>query len=294
MIGERFGSFKAVARLGEGGVGEVFLAEHQHIQRRVAIKVLMRELTQDPDTVRRFFTEARATSLIRHPSIVEVFDCDVHPNGRAYIIMEFLEGETVGRRLEREGSMSWSHACHLVHLVADAIGAAHDKGIVHRDLKPENVFLVSGQRTPLPSAPAGLKVLDFGLAKLLGGDTAGGRATAAGSVIGSPTYMSPEQCSGGQIDFRSDVYSLGCMLFEMIVGDPPFGGARMRDLLAAHRFQSPPLLASFVPGVPPWLDRLVARMLAKDPAERPQTMREIVKVLGGPGAAGSVARSTVM
>jgi serine/threonine protein kinase len=288
MIGERFGSFKAVARLGEGGVGEVFLAEHQHIQRRVAIKVLMRELTQDPDTVRRFFIEARATSLIRHPGIIEIFDCDVHRNGRAYIVMEFLEGETVGKRIDRDGNLSWSYACHLAHLVADAIGAAHEKGIVHRDLKPENVFLLSGQRSP----PVELKVLDFGLAKLLGGDSAGGKATLAGSVIGSPTYMSPEQCNGGPVDHRSDVYSLGCMLFEMIAGNPPFGGSRMRDLLTAHRFQAPPPLAAFAPEVPTWLARLVARMLSKAPVDRPQSMREIVRVLAGPGTPGLLARST--
>ena len=291
MIGERFGSFKAVARLGEGGIGEVFLAEHQHIERRVAIKVLIRQLTQDPDTVRRFFTEARAISLIRHPGIVEVYDCDVHRNGRAYIVMEFLEGETLGKRLDREDSLPWSYACHLVSLVADAIGAAHEKGIIHRDLKPENVFLLAGQRSP---PPVELKVLDFGLAKLLGGDSAGGRATAAGSVIGSPTYMSPEQCNGGPVDSRSDVYSLGCMLFEMVAGNPPFGGARVRDLLVAHRFQAPPPLTAFGSSVPTWLGRLVARMLSKDPAGRPQTMREIVGVLAGPSAPRSVARSTAM
>src|SRR4051812_40704182 len=173
MIGERFGSFRAMARLGQGAVGEVFLAEHQHIRRRVAIKVIMPAMTQDSEAVRRFFIEARATSLIRHPGIVEVYDCDVHRDGRAYIVMEYLEGETLGQRIKRELSLRWPDACRFARLVAEAIGAAHDKGIVHRDLKPENVFLVCGHRA---SPPVELKVLDFGLAKLLAGDGVSGKA----------------------------------------------------------------------------------------------------------------------
>src|SRR4051794_30986762 len=157
MVGERFGAFKAVARLGYGGMGEVFLAEHQHIERRAAIKVLTPERTRDADAVRRLFVEARATSLIKHPGIVEVYDCDVHRNGRAYIIMEYLQGENLGQRLDKVIALPWATACRITCHVADAVAAAHAKGIIHRDLKPENVFLLSSDPWP---APGEVKVLD--------------------------------------------------------------------------------------------------------------------------------------
>jgi serine/threonine-protein kinase len=275
MLGERFGSFKAVAKLGMGSTGEVFLAEHQRIARRAAIKVLVPELTRDAETVRRFFIEARAISLVHHPGIVQVYDCDVHRNGRAYMVMEYLGGETLADRLKRRGSLPWTSACRIARLVADAIGAAHEKRILHRDLKPANVLLLCDGDSP---QPAQVKVLDFGLAKLLGGD-ASGPATVAGSILGTPEYMSPEQCSGAGVDHRCDIYALGCMLFEMLAGAPPFSGTNVRDLLAAHKFRQPPPLAVMVPQVPPSLDRLVTRMLHKQPDQRPQAMVELAASL---------------
>jgi serine/threonine-protein kinase len=218
MLGERFGSFKAVAKLGEGAMGEVYLADHQRIERRAAIKVLAPEGTHDAEMVRRFFNEARATSLIRHPGIVQVYDCDVHRNGRAYIVMEYLEGESLATRLQRFGVLPWTSACRITRLVADAIGAAHEKKIIHRDVKPGNVFLLSDADWP---QSAEVKVLDFGVARLLEGDAAGGPDTTVGRILGTPEYMSPEHCNGAsKVDHRGDVYSLGCMLFEMIVGAP--------------------------------------------------------------------------
>jgi serine/threonine-protein kinase len=278
MLGERFGSFKAVSRLGVGSMGEVFLAVHQRIERRAAIKVLLPERTRDAETVRRLFVEARATSLIRHPGIVEIYDCDVHRNGRAYIVMEYLEGDTLGRRLHDVGALPWRAACRIALRVADAIAAAHDRGIVHRDLKPENVILLAPASG---AAPEALKVLDFGLAKHLSANIVGGAVTAQGSVLGSPVYMSPEQCRGEPVDHRSDVYSLGCMLFEMIAGDPPFGAGRVRELLAAHKLQPPPSLAASIPEAPVWLAELVARMLAKQAGGRLQSMHEVVAALAG-------------
>jgi len=299
MLGERFGSFKAVARLGIGSMGEVFLAEHQRIERRVAIKVLAPQRTHDAEMVRRFFVEARATSLIHHPGIVEIYDCDVHRNGRAYIVMEYLEGVTLGGRLNRLGSLPWPSACRIARLVADALGAAHDKSIIHRDLKPENVFLLSAGAWPEPGQ---VKVLDFGVAKLLDGDLAGGAPTAAGSLLGSPAYMSPEQCAGSRVDGRCDVYALGCMLFEMVSGSPPFRSNRVRDLLAAHKLRKPPRLSTRAPDVPHWLDQAVDRMLSKNPAQRPQTMAEAIAPLlaadaapaaGTAGGQAAVARSSL-
>jgi len=276
MLGERFGSFKAVARLGTGSMGEVFLAEHQRIERRAAIKVLVPEQCQDADVVRRFFIEARAMSLVRHPGIVEVYDCDVHRNGRAYIVMEYVEGETLARRLNRTGALPWPSACRIARLVADAMAAAHEKKIIHRDLKPGNVVLLSAADRPRPTE---VKVLDFGIAKLLGGDVTGGPSTVRGSILGTPEYMSPEQCTGATVDHRTDIYALGCMLFEMIAGAPPFTSESVRDLLTAHKFRTPPSLAASTPEAPPWLDRLVTRMLAKLPDDRPQATAEVAYVL---------------
>lgn len=272
VLGERFGSFKALARLGEGSMGEVYLAEHQRIARRAAIKVLSPERTRDADAVRRLFVEARAASMIRHPGIVEIYDCDVHRNGRAYIVMEYLEGETLAKRLERAGALSWPVACRIARRVSDAVGAAHRAGIVHRDVKPDNVLLLSHVEWP---AAADVKVLDFGLAKLLAGNFVGVAATVQGSLVGSPTYMSPEQCRGEPIDHRCDIYSLGCVMFELCAGRPPFIGSRVREVLEAHTVRQPPNLTALVPEVPAWLARLIARMLAKDPQQRPRTMDEV-------------------
>src|SRR5215471_907264 len=164
MLGERFGTFKAIARLGAGTMGEVYLAEHQRIDRRAAIKVLLPQWSRDAQAVRRLFTEARATSVVRHPGIVEIFDCDVHRNGRAYIVMEYLEGETLGHCLEAAATLHWARACRIACRVAETIAAAHAKAIIHRDLKPENIFLTSRDEHP---RPADIRMLDFGLAKLL-------------------------------------------------------------------------------------------------------------------------------
>ncbi len=272
VLGERFGSFKALARLGEGSMGEVYLAEHQRIARRAAIKVLSPERTRDADAVRRLFVEARATSMIRHPGIVEIYDCDVHRNGRAYLVMEYLEGDTLAKRMERTGALPWHMACRIARRMSDAIGAAHRAGIVHRDVKPDNVFLLSP--TPWPAA-TDVKVLDFGLAKLLAGNFVGVATTIAGSLVGSPAYMSPEQCQGGPIDHRCDVYSLACVMFEMVTGRPPFIDTRVRDVLEAHTVRPPPALVSLAPEAPAWLGRLIARMLAKDPNQRPRSMDEV-------------------
>jgi serine/threonine-protein kinase len=190
--------------------------------------------------------------------------------------MEYLAGETLARRLDRVGGLHWVTACLIGRRIADAIGAAHDKGIIHRDLKPENVFLLSDGDRP---GPRDVRVLDFGLAKLRDGDLVGGLATRQGSLLGSPAYMSPEQCEGAPADHRSDVYSLGCMLFEIIAGRPPFQGKRLRQLLEAHRFRTPPALSAFASDVPPWLDEIVATMLAKSPDHRPPSMPAVVAVL---------------
>jgi len=164
------------------------------------------------------------------------------------------------------------HFTRIARRVSDAIGAAHREGIVHRDLKPDNVFLLSNSDWP---AATGVKVLDFGLAKLLAGNLVGLAGTVQGSLVGSPTYMSPEQCRGEPVDHRCDIYSLGCVLFELVAGRPPFIDSRVREVLEAHNVRQPPALGSLVSDAPAWLVRLVARMLAKDPRQRPRSMDEV-------------------
>jgi serine/threonine-protein kinase len=278
MIGEALGNYTITGELGSGTMGVVFRAEHVRIARTAAIKVLSAELAQNASAVQRFFTEARATSLIRHPGIVDVFDCDVDDTGRAYIVMEHLDGETLADRLRRTDSLPWAMACEIARQVAEAIAAAHDSGIVHRDLKPENVFLV---RDPAEADRiAAVKVLDFGIARLLSAD-ASKRLTMRGMVLGTPEYMAPEQCGGSEeIDERADTYALGCILFEMLSGEPPFLAETVQELLVAHMFHPVPSIGERIPGLPAWLAGMVTMMLAKRRDERPISMRAVARALG--------------
>jgi len=286
MIGETIGSYTILRRLGEGGMGEVYLAEHKHIARRAAIKLLLPELTTKSEAVSRFFTEARATSLIRHPGIVEILDCAVHTNGRAYIIMEFLDGESLAHALERVGSFSSQAASALAILgqIASALSAAHAKGIVHRDLKPDNVFLAAGAASGSHPSENGLrvKILDFGIAKLAAEGQASLQRTRTGSLLGTPVYMSPEQCRGaGAVDHRSDLYSLGCIGYELFAGRPPFVKEGAGELLVAHLSEDPVSLGAVAKTVSPALSALIDRLLAKDPAQRPASALEVVQAIEG-------------
>jgi hypothetical protein len=278
MIGQSIGSYRIVAKLGEGGMGAVYLGEHRRIARKAAIKVLLPELSHNQQVVDRFFNEARATSLIRHPGIVEVSDCDVLPGGNAYIVMELLEGESLGNCLRRVKRLPMARALLVTRNIADALEAAHEQRIVHRDLKPDNVFLLTAA-VGSPAQP--IKILDFGIAKLMHTNADEGHyKTRTGSILGTPVYMSPEQCRGvGTIDHRTDIYSLGCMLFEMLCGHPPFTSEGFGELIQSHLSVTPPLLRSMDPAFPEALAALVARMLAKLPGDRPPTMRALVAEL---------------
>jgi serine/threonine-protein kinase len=193
--------------------------------------------------------------------------------------MEYLEGETLAAYLQRAGRLPWPIACAIGRQLADAVGAAHGSGIVHRDLKPDNVFLWSGE--PRAAGPGlAVKVLDFGIAKLLSPEARAERVTRNGILLGTPRYTSPEQyCGAAEVDQRTDVYSLGCIVFEMICGAPPFVLDRLQALMAAHMFEPPPAASQVVPAIPAWLDQLLLRMLAKSPEERPASMVEVAGVL---------------
>jgi len=245
-------------------MGVVWMAEHAVLGRRAAIKILHSEHSTRDGVVTRFFNEARAATAISDPGIIQIFDVGRHDD-RAYIVMELLEGEALDARLRRVGVLPVGNALRLCRQVASAIGAAHARGIIHRDLKPENIFVVRD-----PEVPGGerAKVLDFGIAKLA--DHFGLRVkTNASAIIGTPPYMSPEQCRGaGQVDLRSDIYSLGCVLFALVVGHPPFESSGAGVLIMQHLSDPPPRPSTCVRGVPPEVDDLILRCLAKRPEDR--------------------------
>ena len=273
VVSETVGNYRIVGSLGVGGMGTVYRAEHVLIGRPAAVKLLHPEMTANRDVVTRFFNEARATSAIKHPGIVEIFDFGYTQDSHAYIVMELLEGETLAQRIRAGGRMPTGDAAVLMRDVCSALAAAHDKGIVHRDLKPDNIFIV-----PDPEQGERTKILDFGIAKLTEMGLASG-ATKTGAVMGTPTYMSPEQCRGaGQVDHRADLYSIGCMLYELVAGRPPFVNPGAGELIGSHLFVEPEPLSRHAP-VTADLESLVMSLLAKDPAQRVQTARELGQYL---------------
>ena len=284
MIGETFGNYRLVRRIGSGTMGTVFLGEHERIVRRAAIKVLAPELALAADILGRFFEEARATSLIQHPAIVEVLDCGIHPDGRRpYIAMEYLEGDTLAAHLAGRGRLGWRDACGIAWPIAEGLAAAHRHGIVHRDVKPANVMLLTADPAAGPAArpvaaPRDIKLLDFGVAKLLREAQSKVR-TCPGGLLGTPEYMAPEQCGGaGSIDGRTDIYALGCVLFEMVCGRLPFQGEMIGELIFSHRWREAPPASAFAE-VPRPLERLIAKMLAKHPEHRPPDMPHVAQAL---------------
>jgi len=290
MVGETLGSYRILKQLGAGAMGQVYLAEHRHLKRQAALKLLARELVDRPELLERFFLEARATSAIAHPGIVQIFDCEVDANGRPYIVMELLTGETLAALLARQGALPPLVVARLMRSLAEALEAAHAKGIVHRDLKPENMFV---QATP----PDSVKVVDFGIAKLAGDLQAGQvHRTRSGAVMGTPLYMSPEQCrDSAALDFRTDLYSLGCIMYEMLTGRPPFSRDNFGELMVAHLTQPAPDARTVNPAVPAPLAELTAELLRKDPTQRPASMRAVAdrlmtyvaRMTTVPGAAAS-------
>jgi serine/threonine-protein kinase len=269
-------------------MGAVWLAEHAMLGRRAAIKVLHPSFANRPDIVARFFNEARAATAIADPGIVQIFDFGQHGE-IAYIVMELLDGESLEHRLRRERALRTDHAVRLARQIASSLGAAHSRGIVHRDLKPDNIFLV-----PDPEVGGGerTKILDFGIAKLAGEEA--GLKTQTSALMGTPMYMSPEQCRGaGGVDQRSDIYSLGCILFQLIAGRTVFQAEGAGELLIAHVTTEAPRLSTYVPSIPRELDALIARCLAKDPAQRPASGRELAALLATivPGSSPEVAVS---
>jgi len=268
-VGSLIGDQYRVDRiLGEGGMGVVYAVTHTKLNKKFALKLLKKELARDPDTRERFLREAQAAGQIRHPNVVEITDYSSLPDGSAYLVMEFLDGQPLARMIKLGGALPALRAVSIVRDVASALGVAHELGIVHRDLKPDNVFVIQHGGRELA------KILDFGVAKVAGS----AKLTRTGMVFGTPHYMSPEQASGGVIDGRTDVYALGVIMYEMFTGRVPFEADTYMGVLTKHMFEAP---------VPPSqiagparelgaLEDVTLKALAKRPEDRYATMAELV------------------
>ena len=274
MIGERINNYQVRSILGEGGMGAVYLAEHPFMGRKAAIKVLRQELAEDRHLVERFMNEARAANAIHHPNIIDIIDVGLLPSGIPYLMMEFLEGESLAKRIDRDRRLPVADAVDVATQTASALQAAHGKGIVHRDLKPDKLFLVPDDGRPFG---ARVKVLDFGIAKLRGELSGSGAKTQTGSVMGTPPYMSPEQCRGitEEIDHRTDVYALGIILYEMLAGAPPFMSPGWGEVVLMHVTKQPPPPRAKNPEIPAELEAVILKALAKPSGERWQSMDEL-------------------
>ncbi len=275
LLGTEVGRYRIERLLGEGGMGAVYLAEQPMIGSRVAIKVLSHECARSPELLERFFAEARSVNLIRHENIVSVLDLAQLPDGRPYIVMEFIEGQTLGqiiRAVIRQGQRVPLGGIVQVALeMLSALGAAHALGIVHRDLKPDNV-LVTGE--------GHAKVLDFGIAKLAPGLNQNSPRTRTGALLGTPAYMAPEQISGaGLVDARADIYAAGVVLFEAMTGTQPFVGETLFDLMRAHMEHAPPSPRERRPEMPLGFEQVILTALHKDPARRFQSAGAMAQAL---------------
>jgi eukaryotic-like serine/threonine-protein kinase len=266
--GQQVGEYVIENKIGEGGFGAVYRATHPLIGKVAAVKVLARQYSADPQMLSRFVAEARAVNQIRHRNIIDIFAFGQIEDGRHFYVMELLDGEPLDRFVEETGGCSLGAAIPILREVARALDAAHAKGIAHRDLKPENVFLVrdaDGTMTP--------KLLDFGIAKLLGSASQEtGHRTRTGSPIGTPYYMSPEQCRGRDVDHRTDIYSFGCLAYELLTGKVPFDAEENITILFKQINDEPVPPSQVVaenpalPPLPAGVDEAIAWMMKKEPA----------------------------
>ena len=260
-------------RIGQGGSGTIYRGEHVTLRRRVAVKVLHHELSRDDLAIERFRREATTVGQIDNEHIVEIFDFGRTEDGRLYLAMELLDGETLSELIDREGPQQVSRVVDVLKQVGQALMEAHAMGYVHRDLRPRNVFLARRR-----GRSEFVKLLDFGLAKLVEreGEAA---STSLGMTFGDPHYMSPEQARGDAIDRRADIYSLGCIAYQMLVGEPPFLGGKVFDVLTRHIEQVPVEPTVRRPEIPVWLNSAVMRMLAKRPDDRFITVYRLIEAL---------------
>ncbi len=298
-IGTTVGNYHLDQILGRGGMGTVYSGEHVYIRKQVAVKVLHAQFAKFEEAVSRFLREARAASSINHPNIVDVTDFGPMPDGGVYFVMEYLDGTSLEDMIEREMNIPLHRALNIANQIALALLAAHEQNIVHRDLKPDNIMLIRkpGRRDVIRSVPSPstvedadtgrfivekesvfdfVKVLDFGIAKVLTPDEATGQ-TLQGAVFGTPEYMSPEAARGLEVDHRTDIYSLGVILYDMLVGHPPFEAEDAVDVLRMQIELPPPSLREIAPQleITKAVENVVMRALAKDRGDRYQSLDDM-------------------
>jgi serine/threonine protein kinase len=284
QAGYRVGEYEIEAKIGEGGFGSVFRAVHPLIGKVVAIKVLHRRYSAQPEMVRRFVAEARAVNQIRHRNIIDIFAFGQLEDGRHYYVMEYLEGVTLEQHITQSGPMSLGESILILRRLARALDAAHAKGIAHRDLKPDNVFMAIDE-----DGGCQPKLLDFGIAKLLSEEAPQKFKTRTGAPIGTPQYMSPEQCRGRNVDHRTDIYGFGIIAYRMLTGVLPFDGEDYMEILLAHLQQEPRPPSSIVSSLSPGVDEAIGWMLHKDPAARPPNLSAAVHSLEAAALAAGIA-----
>lgn len=273
--------YRILKKLGEGGMGSVYLAEHTTINKKLAIKVLSPEYSHKQDLVDRFLQEARAASMIDQQNVVEITDFGSTPNGSVFFVMEFLPGEDLSDTIKNEGPIPWARAKPIVLQICAALEAAHDAGIIHRDMKPENCFRIRrGNNEDF------IKVLDFGIAKVTSDEGEGGRAlTRTGMIFGTPEYMSPEQAKGERVDHRVDVYAVGVIIYELLTGRVPFTADTFMGILTKHMFEAPPAPSTIVPTaqIPSEAEAIILKALQKDREYRFQSMKELAEAVEAVG-----------
>ncbi|HYE66825.1 MAG TPA: serine/threonine-protein kinase, partial [Pyrinomonadaceae bacterium] len=270
LVGSRLGRYRVLLKLGAGGMGEVYLAEDTSLGRKVALKLLPLQLTADQNRLQRFKQEARSASALNHPNILTIHEIG-EANGRRFIATEFIEGETLRQRIA-ESRMKLTDALDIAIQAASALAAAHEAGIMHRDVKPENIMVRQDGYA---------KVLDFGLAKLsekriIDSEASTLVQTNEGLVMGTAQYMSPEQARGSKVDARTDIWSLGVVLYEMVAGRAPFAGATATDVILSIIEHEPAPLARYMGEVPAELQRIITKALAKDREKRYQTVKDLL------------------
>ena len=270
--GTLLGDWRVEQKIGEGGMGIVYAAVHGEIGKRAALKVIRHDACSDASSAERFVQEARLVNQIGHPNIVDIFHIGRLHDGRPYLVMELLRGQTLGERIAA-GRVPAGEAIELLLQICAALAAAHAHGVVHRDLKPDNVFVVDARSGPV------VKLVDWGIAKLSDTSTMSSTAmTRTGALVGTPQYLSPEQARGKVVDERTDLYSLGVIAYELLLEEPPFTADNVADLIAMHLREPVPPPSEVWPDIPPALERLLVGMLAKTSDQRP-TLLTIMETL---------------
>src|SRR5450432_464650 len=273
--------YRIIRKIGEGGMGAVYQAEHALIEKRIALKILFQDLTRRPDLVARFLQEAKSASRIGQENVIDISDFGQTADGLVYIAMEFLDGQDLGRLLKTERSMPWLRARPILMQITKALRAAHGHGIIHRDMKPENVYLISRE-----GRADFVKVLDFGIAKVVSADEADGpRLTQTGMIFGTPEYMSPEQAQGHPPDHRLDVYAVGCIMYQMLTGSVPFTADSFMGILTKHLVEAPVPPRQRRPDLdnPADVEAICMRALEKDREKRWPDMDAFYRALGAAG-----------